>query len=220
MNQIQVVNQIKKTGLALACILYPLFAGFAFAVHPHLESLQIGTPIAEKIVEFHHNGLLHTGHLLMLAGVPMLICIAVHFMNLLNEKAPWWGLIGGSMAVLGAIILAADKAALCLVPSALDTLTQAQFQSMLPGIQAMFTYQGGLWVLHLLPLLPLGFMVLSIGLLRAKAMPLSINLPILIGSILMFNPDIDLIGLIATACLALGFFPYAYQLLRRTTSKE
>lgn len=214
MNQIEIVKRIKKSGLSLAFLLYPLLAGFAFAVHPNLGSLQIETPIAEKIAEFHNNQLLHTGHLLMLAGVPLLICIAVHFMDLLKERAPWLGLIGGVMAVVGAVILAADKAALCLVPSALDTLTEIQFQAMIPGITTMFSYQSGLWVLRLLPILPLGFVLLSIGLLRAKALPLSMSLPVTIGSILMANPDIDLIGLIATFFLALGFFPYAIYLLK------
>jgi hypothetical protein len=36
----------------------------------------------------------------------------------------------------------------------------------------------------------------------------------LIGSILMANPDIDIIGLIATIFLGSGFIPYALQLLR------
>jgi hypothetical protein len=214
MKQIKNVKQLKNIGLAFTLVLYPLFAGFAFAVHPNVFSLQMDIPVATKIAEFHNNQLLHTGHLLMLAGVPLLITIAVHFMSLLEDRSVWWGLIGGIMAVSGAVILAVDKAALCLVPSALDTLPEAQFQAMIPGITAMFAGKGGLWVLQLLPILPVGFAFLSIGLLRAKALPLQICIPILVGSLLMANPDIDLIGLIATACLAIGFFQYALQLLR------
>ncbi len=214
MKEIKLVKRLKKIGLALALMLYPLFAGFAFAVHPNLSSLQIDTPIADKIAEFHNNTQLHNGHLFMLAGVPLLIIIAVHFMRLLENRSAWWGLIGGILAVSGAIILAVDKAALCLVPSALDTLSEIQYQAMIPGITAMFAGKGGLWVLHLLPILPVGFVLLSIGLLRAKALPLQISIPILIGSLLMANPDIDLIGLIATSFLALGFFQYAICLFR------
>jgi Na+/phosphate symporter len=36
----------------------------------------------------------------------------------------------------------------------------------------------------------------------------------LIGSILMANPDIDIIGLVATIFLGIGFIPYALQMMR------
>jgi hypothetical protein len=101
---------------------YPLFAGVAFAVHPNLLSLSISHDAQEKIAEFHRNSLLHFGHVLMLLGAPLLIVIALHFMDLMEKKAAWWGFLGGVLAVFGAVILAADKGALCLVPSAFDTL--------------------------------------------------------------------------------------------------
>lgn len=37
----------------------------------------------------------------------------------------------------------------------------------------------------------------------------------LLGSLLMANPDIDLIGLIATVVLAIGFLPYGLQLMQQ-----
>jgi hypothetical protein len=143
-----------------------------------------------------------------------LIVIAVHFMNVSEQKAGWWGFVGGVLAVAGAVVLALDKAALCLVPSALDTLPEAEFQAMIPGIQAMFQYRGWLGLLWLLPLLPAGFIVQTIGLVRANLIPRRQSVPMLAGSILMANPDIDIIGLVATVVLGLGFIPYAVSLLR------
>lgn len=210
------LSTVKRRGVALAFLMYPLLAGFAFAVHPDLLSPRLGPDIQAKIAGFHDNPLLHFGHVLMTAAVPLLIVIAIHFMNKLDGRAGWWGFIGASLAVTGAVVLALDKAALCLVPSALDTLPDAQFQAMVPGIQAMFQYKGWLGLLWLLPLLPAGFILQSIGLVRSGLLPRWQSIPILIGSILMANPDIDLVGLIATIVLGLGFIPYALSLLRST----
>jgi len=208
----ETIQRIKRKGTALAFLLYPLCAGFAFAVHPNLLDMHIGHDITQKITEFHGNALLHFGHFLMVLGVPMLIVIALHFMDLLEERSPWLGFIGGVLAVTGAIILTIDKAALCMVPSAFDTLPEAVFQQLTTGIEALFQYKGWLWVLWLLPLLPAGFILQTSGLVRARLLPRWQSIAMLIGAILMANPDIDLIGLIATGFLAIGFIPYALQL--------
>ena len=214
MNTSTALSTAKRWGIALAFLLYPLLAGFAFAVHPDLLSPRLGLDIQAKIAGFHGNALLHFGHVLMTIAVPLLIAVAVHFMNLLEQKAGWLGFIGGILAVTGAVVLALDKAALCLVPSAFDTLPEAQFQAMLPGIQAMFQYQGWLGLLWLLPLLPLGFILQTIGLVRSGVIPRWQSILMLAGSILMANPDIDIVGLVATIVLGLGFIPYALSLMR------
>jgi hypothetical protein len=220
MNEYTPLARIKQIGVGLAFLLYPLFAGIAFAVHPNLLSLGVSHDVNEKIAEFHGNSLLHFGHVLMLLGAPLLIVIAVHLMNLMEKKAAWWGFLGGVLAVFGAIILAADKGALCLVPSAFDTLPEPDFRGLAPGIAAMFQYRGWLWLLWLLPILPLGFILQTIGLLRSNLIPRWQSIPMLVGSLLMANPDIDLIGLVATIFLAIGFFPYAFQLLRSANSRS
>ena len=220
MNEYTPLARIKQISVGLAFLLYPLFAGIAFAVHPNLLSLGVSHDVNEKIAEFHGNSLLHFGHVLMLLGAPLLIVIAVHLMNLMEKKAAWWGCLGGVLAVFGALILAADKGALCLVPSAFDTLPEADFRSLAPGIAAMFQYRGWLWLLWLLPILPLGFIIQTLGLVRSNLIPRWQSIPMLVGSLLMANPDIDLIGLVATIFLAIGFFPYAFQLLRSSNSRS
>lgn len=214
MTQNNSIVRIKKIGTSLTFILYPLCAGTAFAVHPNLMNMEISHNIQAKIVEFHGNQLLHFGHFLMVLAVPMLITIAVHFMDLLQTRGAWWGFVGGVLAIGGAVILAIDKGALCLVPSAFDTLPETEFTHLTPGIQAMFQYKGWLWILWLLPILPLGFTVQAIGLVRSNAIPRWQSVPMLIGSILMANADIDLIGLVATVFLGVGFVPYAIYLLQ------
>jgi hypothetical protein len=215
MNENNSLDTTKQIGTALALILYPFCAGIAFAVHPNLLSLSIDPEVSERIAEFHGNTVLHAGHVLMIIAVPLLITIAIHFMNKLQKRAPWWGFIGGILAICGAVILAVDKGALCLVTSAFDTLPQADFQNLYPGIEAMFHYRGWLWILQLLPLLPLGFIIQTMALVRTKIIPRRGSIPMLIGSILMANPDIDIIGLVATIFLASGFIPYGIRLIQR-----
>jgi hypothetical protein len=215
MNRTNVLSNVKRYGTASAFILYPFLAGFAFAVHPELLNPSLSHDIQAKIMGFHGNAVLHFGHVLMALAVPVLIVIAVHLMHVLEKKAGWWGFIGGSLAVAGAVVLALDKAALCLAPSAFDTLPEADFQAMLPGLRAMFQYQGWLWLLWLLPLLPLGFIVQTTGLVRFNVIPRWQSIPMLAGSILMANPDIDIIGLAATIILGLGFIPYGISLARK-----
>ena len=208
------LDRIKEVGTALAFLLYPLCAGFAFAVHPNLMSLDVDQDIQARITEFHGNSVLHFAHVFMVVAVPLLIVIALHMMHLLHTRAPWWGFVGGLTAISGAVILALDKGALCLTVSAFDTLSEVDFQGLRPGIEAMFQYQGWLWLLRLLPLLPIGFIVLTAGLVRTRVIPRRQSVPMLLGTIMMANPDIDLVGLIATILLGIGFVPYAIHLLR------
>jgi len=219
MNKIEpgyvMAEKIKNRAESLAFIIYPLLAGFAFATHPHLLSLSTGQPILEKVEEFRGNGILHFGHFLMSAGVYALLIIARHMMRLLSEKRPMASLIGGGSAIFGAVILAMDKASLCFVPSAFDSVPEELYTGLLPGIEAMFSYSGYLSVLKLLPLLPIGFVILSAALINSGAVKKRYSLPFLSGSILMINPDIDIIGLAATLVLASGFIPYGIELLKQ-----
>ncbi|MCK7479496.1 MAG: hypothetical protein M0C28_20730 [Candidatus Moduliflexus flocculans] len=83
------------------------------------------------------------GHALVLLDTALLVVAAVHFMKILSgSRGEWAGFIGAILAVLGAILLAADKGALCLTMSALDTLPDAEFAAMTPGLKAMFAKKG------------------------------------------------------------------------------
>jgi hypothetical protein len=211
------VELLERRGAALACFLYPAAAGFAFATHPNLLTLSLEKTTAARVAAFHGNGLMHFGHLMMGIGSMLLVFIALEYMRMLRPSSPWTSLIGGVTAIVGAMILAMDKAALCFVPSAFDTLPEAQFQALMPGIEAMFGFQGWLGILRLLPLLPLGFVILGVGLVKSRAIPRREAIPLLLGALLMCNPDIDLIGLVATVVLAVGMWNSGLRLWTRRT---
>jgi len=211
---------LERRGTALAYFLYPAAAGFAFAAHPNLLTLSLEKTTAARVAAFHGNGLMHFGHLMMGIGSMLLVFIALEYMRRLRRISPWTSLIGGVTAIIGAMILAMDKAALCFVPSAFDTLPEGQFQALMPGIEAMFGFQGWLGILHLLPLLPLGFVVLGVGLVKSRAVPRREAIPLLAGALLMCNPDIDIIGLAATAIMATGMWQHGWRLWRRRAQAE
>lgn len=213
----QRVESWKRIGTGLAFIIWPFMAMLAYAVHPNLLSLEVGGTISEKVAQFHNNGLLHFGHFIMLLGVPFLFIIAGKFMGMLKERGAWFGLVGGVAGCLGALILAVDKTALCLVPSAFDTLPESTYQALIPGLEALFAFKGWLGILWLLPLLAVGFLILGIGLYVAKAIPRWQSLALILSMLVTAVSsalDIDIIGIAATAILALAFVPLGLHILR------
>ena len=213
----QNLELVKCIGAGLAFIGFPIIFIFAFAVHPNLFSLKIVTDVNVRVEEFHGNALIHFAHFLMVLSAPLMIVVALKLMSMLKERGAWLGFIGCVMAVFGSLVLTIDKTALCLVPSAFDTLTEAQFAQLLPGIEAMFSYKGWLVIINLLVLLPLGFVIQFIGLLIARVLPRWQSILGILGALLLANPDIDIIGLVASVILIIVLFPLGVQIIKGET---
>jgi hypothetical protein len=213
----QRLESVKRVGSGLALIAFPIIFVVLFATHPDLFNISMVQDVNERIEGFHGNDLLHFMHFVMLLCVPILIVVALKLMGLMKGRGAWLGFIGCVMAVLGAIILAVDKTALCLVPSAFDTLTEAQFAQLLPGIEALYSYKGYLFIIWLLPLLPLGFVLQGIGLHISRLIPIWQSITIIIGALLLANPDIDLISLTGSIILSIGMVPLGVQIIRNKT---
>jgi hypothetical protein len=169
MNEKKELNQFKRIGTGLSFILFPLLFVFAFATHPGLLNPRLLGP-EELILRAHQNSLLQFGHVLVTLSTAILVVIALYFKKLLERSsvawAAWAGLIGAVVAILGAVILAADKGALCLSMSALDTLPENQFTQMMPGLLAMFSFKGWLVLLWGILFLPIGFAIQAIALIK------------------------------------------------------
>jgi hypothetical protein len=116
---------------------------------------------------------MHFGHFLIVLDVPLLIVVAIKFMSMLKGRGAWLGFIGGVMAIYGALLLAMQKTALCLVMIALDTLPEAVYVQQMPGIEVLFNLQGYLAIVYLLAMLPIGVLIQGIGLYRARYPPLA-----------------------------------------------
>ena len=111
-------------------------------------------------------------------------------------------------------MLAADKGALCLTMSALDTLPEYEFQMMMPGLLAMFAKKGWLVLIWGLLLLPIGFVIQAIGLLKSKSLPAWQSLLFLVGVLFIGTPDgVEIVNLTASFLVALAFIPYGLKIM-------
>ena len=200
--------------IGLSFIIFPLIFIFAFAGHPDLLNPHFLGP-KELIQRAHNNSLLHLGHALVTLCTGLLVVVALHFMNLQkNKSTAWFGFIGGVLAILGALMLAADKGALCLTMSALDTLPEHEFQIMMPGLLAMFAKKGWLILIWGLLLLPIGFVIQAIGLLKSKSLATWQSLLFLIGVLFIGTPDgVEIINLTASILIAFAFIPYGLKII-------
>jgi len=214
-NQSNQIDSVKRISTGLSFIIFPLIFIFAFGGHPNLLNPHFLGP-AELIQRAHNNMLLHFGHALVTLCTGLLVVVAIHFMNVLkNTSNEWWGFIGGVIAILGALILAVDKGALCLTMSAIDTLPEDEFINMTPGLLAMFGKKGWLVLIHGLVLLPIGFIIQAVGLLKSRSLATWQSILFLMGVIFIGTPDgIEIINLTAAILMAIALIPYGINLIR------
>jgi hypothetical protein len=205
----------KRIGTGLCFVVFPLVFVFAFSVHPNLVTPHFLSP-SGLIARAHRAELLHFAHALVTLVTALLVVVALHFMTLLERfQRPWWGFVGGTLAILGSLALAADKGALCLTMSSLENLTDAEFKDMMPGLLAMFSKQGWLVLIWGILLLPIGFGIQAIGLLKSSALPRWQSVLFLIGVLFIGTPDgAEVVNLVASLLMAIAFVPYGVQLIR------
>ena len=208
------INITKRIGIGLSFMVFPLIFIFAFAGHPDLLNPHLLGP-EELILRAHGNSMLHLGHALVTLCTGLLVVVALHFMNLQNNKSTaWLGFIGGVLAILGALMLAADKGALCLTMSALDSLPEHEFAAMMPGLLAMYAKEGWLVLIWGLLLLPIGFVIQAIGLLKSKSLATWQCLFFLIGALFIGTPDgVEIVNLMAAILIAIALIPYGLKII-------
>lgn len=85
---------------------------------------------------------------------------------------------------------------------------------MMPGLLAIFSKQGWLVLLWGIVLLPLGFGIQAMALLKSKSLARWQSLLFLIGVLLIATPDgAELINLTASVLLMVAFVPYGIQMI-------
>jgi hypothetical protein len=182
----------------IATIAFPLLLLAGFVLHPHLFSPSLTRTADDLIAKFHHVTAYHLGHMLVFIGVPCMILNFIHTRDILHGAGRVYGAVGAVIAIIGAVILAGDKGALCIVLSAFDTLPKSDFESIRPALQAIVERRGLLTIFWALPLLPIGAIIQMIGMLKEKVIPRTTGIAAIIGLLLINNPDIDLLSSCAT----------------------
>lgn len=199
------LSTIQTVTFVFCLLALPLIYIFSFASHPNLLNLKPTKTAISWASEIRHNQKLHTLHLLVLGSSFLVINIALNFAEMIAAQYQIFAVVGETLAIIGAVALAADKGALCLVPSAFDTLGDEEYNQLLPGLQTLLDNKGYIWVVRFLVLLPIGFIVLSIGLILSDTISMWQGITLIIGMLFMINPDIDLLSLIGSCFMLVSF---------------
>jgi hypothetical protein len=202
------IETIKSKGFALSIILFPLMLFAGFLMHPDLLEMKMLHTAQDLVDRFHNNPLYHIGHLIVMMAVPLVIVVMAGTMNRLQGKGKKYAFWGGVVGIFGAFILAVDKGALCLVLSAFDTIPESQFQGLIPYLDVIVQKAGLLWIVCFLPLLPLGAIIQTIGLIKENIVRKWQGSLIIIGLLLLNNPEIELISTIGSILMCIGYIPW------------
>jgi len=203
-----------RIGTGLAFIVMPLVFVLAFSAHPGLLHPKILSP--EQLIDRSRGRrLLHAGHALVTINTALMIVVAVHLGRVVTRHdAGWAALIGTVLAVLGTVILAADKGALCLTMSALDHITDQDFMAARPALSAIFAKKGWLWLLWGMVLIPIGFAVLATAALVTGATSAWVAVLLLVGVLFIGVPDgAEIVNLSAALVMSAGLVPYGLSMV-------
>ena len=210
------LRRFKRVGTGLCFVVFPLVWVVAFAAHPDLLKPRLLLGPAELIQRAHGNALLQLAHALVTVNTALAVVVVLEYMRLLGgTSAARAGLVGAALAILGACMLAADKGALCLTMSALDTLPEREFVQMMPGLLTIFSLKGWMALVWGLVLLPLGVFVQTAGMLRARVLP-RWQLGLLAAGLLFIGfPDgAEIVNLMAALLMTAGMVPHGIRVLR------
>jgi hypothetical protein len=208
------IEEIKKKGFAISLIAFPGMLLAGFLMHPNLLKLEALQTVEQLVGRFHNQPIYHIGHLIVMFSVPVIMIALISIMNVLQGSGKRLGFWGGVIGLFGAFILAVDKGALCLVLSAFDTLPEAQFREFVPFLSVIVNKTGLLWVVWLLPALPLGAAIQAIGLMKERFISKWQGLCIVAGLLLLNNPDIELISTIGAVLMCAGYIPWGIRILQ------
>ncbi len=208
------IQRVKNVVYGCSMLLFPIMLLIGFLMHPNLLGFE-QTSTAEQLADkFRHNPLFHIGHLIVTFAVPLIIAMHLGVMERLKGEGAWYGFIGGVIGIFGAFILAVDKGSLCLVLSGFDTLSEAQFEQLVPSLQVIVDYEGLLWINRLLVLLSVGGIIQAIGLVKEQHIALWQGASVVVGLLLQINPGYDLINAVGVVLMMLGFVPLGFRTLR------
>jgi hypothetical protein len=99
-------------------------------------------------------------------------------------------------------------------------LPEAQFQEFVPFLSVIVNKAGLLWVVWLLPLLPIGAAIQALGLMKEKFISKWQGVCIILGLLLLNNPDIEFISAIGASLMCAGYIPWGVKILQNKTVQE
>jgi len=86
----------------------------------------------------------------------------------------------------------------------------------MPALQTLLDKAGWLWIVWLFLLLQIGFILQTIGLIKEKLVPKWQGVFIIVGLLLLINPDIEIISTAGAILTCIGFIPIGIRELNGT----
>lgn len=210
------IDVLRQKSYALAIIIYPIMLFIGFVTHPNILAMEPLHTVDQLVERFHNNPKYHIGHLIVTFTVPVLIIYFIGTMNLLQGVGKKYGFWGGVIGVFGAFILAVDKGALCLVMSAFDTLPEDKFLDFSPYLQVILDKEGFLYIVWLIFALMIGGIIQAIGLVKERKIKKWQGVLIIVGLLLLINPDIELISSIGSGLMCIAYIPWGLSELTKS----
>jgi hypothetical protein len=208
------MDSLERVVTGSTFVVFPLIWVFGFLVHPNLLEPQWFLNGEGLILRARGNALLQFGHALVTLNAAAIVPIAIHFRVVLFPKKV--GYVGAALAILGGFLLAADKGALYLTMSALDALSDEEFEKMMPGLNAIFSFEGWMFLVWGLVLMPIGVLIQIVAMMKAKSLPKWQLRTMLVGVLLVGFPDgSEIVNLMAAISMAIAMVPYGISLLSR-----
>lgn len=208
------INTFWTKVVGISFIAFPLMLLVGFLLHPNIISCKLTESSVDLIEKFHHQWSFHAGHLIVFTAVPFIIASMVYLAGLPLDRGQIWVFLGGIIGIIGAVILAGDKGALCIVLSAFDSLPENEFSAITPALGAIVARKGLLVIFYLLPLLPIGAAMQIIGLIIDHRLNPILGTITIIGLLLLNNPDIEIVSSVGTSLMCVGYIPLGISVFR------
>jgi hypothetical protein len=214
MNQKEVIKNNFSKLAGVSYILFPIMLLAGFLMHPDILKIEIMHSAAQLVENFYHQWTYHVGHLIVALAIPFIIIAVVHLALIAKENGSRLAYIGGIIALFGAVILALDKGSLCLVLSGFNTLSESDIQVLQPYLQVLIDKKGLLVINWFIFLLPLGTILQAIGAMKDKIFTKAQGALIVIGLLLLNNPDIEIISTVGIVLMCAGYIPFGIKVFK------
>lgn len=214
------VERVRYVGTALALILAPLLYMIGQALQPDIDT----SSAAEQLpVLIEHNNQGVSAILICILGLILFIPAVLGLMRLLHGTGAWLGLVGGSLSIAGLVLFTSLLTAVGLVPFDLADVSESERAGVQTSLQALIDSangQGavGAYVGIGFAILPLGLLLIAIGLWRARTVARWMAIVIAIGALGLVAGADHWIRALDAAILMVGMGAVGVQMLREPQS--
>jgi hypothetical protein len=203
------VETTKRTIVGLAMLLAPLLLLVGFSIHP--PEPRDGAQLLGVIA--NDAGRWNAAHVLFALSMVLAIPATSGLMELLEHRGgAKFGLIGGSLAVVGVIFLTLFIGVELAMSAIARSVPVEEYARIEPAMQALIDFDGPLPVVFVGLSLNLGLFVLGVGLISARTVPRWTGVAIEVAALVLvgglFNNPIGAVGaavlLVGLGAIGLG----------------